>query len=261
MKKLFSGFLLLLFFTDSFSQTKHIFSLDKNDFLLDGKPIQIISGEMHPARIPREYWRHRIQMAKAMGCNTIAAYIFWNYHETKQGLFDFKTGNRDIAEFVRICKQEGMWVLFRPGPYVCAEWDFGGLPTYLLKIPDIKIRCMDERYMKAAERYISHLATEIKSLQCDNGGPILMLQIENEYGSFGNDKEYLEALRKLWLKNGITVPFYTSDGPTAYMLEAGNIDGAAIGLDSGSSEADFEQAQKKRNPNVPSFSSETDPLA
>ena len=117
---------------------------------------------------------------------------------------------------------------------------------------------MDERYMKAAERYISHLATEIKSLQCNNGGPILMLQIENEYGSFGNDKEYLEALRKLWLKNGITVPFYTSDGPTAYMLEAGNIDGAAIGLDSGSSEADFEQA-KKRNPNVPSFSSETYP--
>jgi beta-galactosidase len=258
MKMLLSGFLLLLFFTDSFSQTKHVFSPGKNEFLLDGKPFQIISGEMHPARIPREYWRHRIRMAKAMGCNTIAAYIFWNYHETKPAVFDFKTENRDIAEFVRICQQESMWVLFRPGPYVCAEWDFGGLPAYLLKIPDIKIRCMDERYMKAVEGYITRLSKEIKPLLCNNGGPILMLQIENEYGSFGNDKQYLEALRKLWLKNGITVPFYTADGPTAYMLEAGNIDGAAIGLDSGSSEADFEQA-KKRNPNVPSFSSETYP--
>src|SRR5258706_8220028 len=226
MKKLFSGFLLLFFFTGSFSQTKHSFSLGKNDFLLDGKPFQIISGEMHPARIPREYWRHRIRMAKAMGCNTIAVYIFWNYHETKPAVFDFKTENRDIAAFVRICQQEGLWVLFRPGPYVCAEWDFGGLPTYLLKTPDIKIRCMDKRYMKAVEGYIGHIAAEIKSLQCTNGGPILMMQIENEYGSFGNDKQYLEALRKLWQKNGITVPFYTADGPTAYMLEAGNIDGA-----------------------------------
>ena len=258
MKKLFSGFLLLFFFTFSFSQTKHSFSLGKSDFLLDGKAFQIISGEMHPARIPKEYWRHRIQMAKAMGCNTIAVYIFWNYHEVKPSVFDFKTENRDIAAFVRICQEESMWVLFRPGPYVCAEWDFGGLPTYLLKIPDIKIRCMDTRYMKAVEGYITRLSKEIGSLQCSNGGPILMLQIENEYGSFGNDKQYLEELRKLWLKNGINTPFFTADGPTAFMLEAGNIDGAAIGLDSGSSEADFEQA-KKRNPNVPSFSSETYP--
>ena len=258
MKKLVCFVFFLFFFLDSFSQTKHVFSLGKNDFLLDGKPFQIISGEMHPARIPKEYWRHRIQMAKAMGCNTIAAYIFWNYHEIKPGVYDFKSENRNIAEFVKICQQEGMWVLFRPGPYVCAEWDFGGLPTYLLKIPDIKIRCMDARYMGAVTGYINRLSREIKSLQCTNGGPILMVQIENEYGSFGNDKEYLEELRKLWVKNGIDVPFYTADGPTAYMLEAGSIVGAAIGLDSGSSEADFEQA-KKRNPDVPVFSSETYP--
>lgn len=258
MKKLLCLYFLIVSFSDSFSQTKHDFTLGKNDFLLDGKPFQIIAGEMHPARIPEEYWRHRIQMAKAMGCNTIAAYIFWNYHEIKPGVFDFKTENRDIAEFVRICQQENMWVLFRPGPYVCAEWDFGGLPTYLLKIPDIKIRCMDTRYMSAVTGYINRLSKEIKSLQINNGGPILMVQIENEYGSFGNDKKYLEELRRLWLENGINVPFYTADGPTPYMLEAGNIDGAAIGLDSGGSDADFEQA-KKRNPNVPSFSSETYP--
>lgn len=99
--------------------------------------------------------------------------------------------------------------------------------------------------MKAVESYVAHMAREIKSLQCTAGGPILMLQVENEYGSYGNDKAYLEQLRKLWVKNGINVPFYTADGPTPYMLEAGNIDGAAIGLDSGSSEADFDQAKRE----------------
>lgn len=257
MKKLINILFFLFLCNQGFSQ-KHSFSLSKDNFLLDGKPFQIISGEMHPARIPREYWQHRIRMAKAMGCNTIAAYVFWNYHETKEGAFDFKTGNRDIAEFIKICQQEKMWVLLRPGPYVCAEWDFGGLPPYLLKYPDIRIRCMDTRYMAAAERYISKLAKEVVSLQCMNGGPILMVQIENEYGSYGNDKKYLEALRKAWLRNGINVPFYTADGPTPYMLEAGHIKGTAIGLDSGGSDTDFDQA-KKADPDVPSFSSETYP--
>jgi beta-galactosidase len=258
MKKIAGSLFFLLILFAGNAQSKHIFSFGKNDFLLDGKPFQIISGEMHPARIPREYWRHRIQMAKAMGCNTIAAYVFWNYHEIKPGVFDFRTGNHDIAEFIRICRQEKMWVLLRPGPYVCAEWDFGGLPTYLLKIPDIKVRCRDPRYIVAVKKYVSRLSKEVKPLLCTNGGPVLMMQIENEYGSYGNDKQYLEDLRKMWKENGINVPFYTADGATPYMLEAGNIDGAAIGLDSGSSDADFEQA-KKRNPNVPSFSSETYP--
>jgi beta-galactosidase len=260
MKKVFVLSYLVCFLAVGLmaQQTKHTFTLGKSDFLLDGKPLQIISGEMHPARIPQEYWRHRIKMAKAMGCNAIAAYIFWNHQETTDGVFDFKTGNKDVAKFIRICQEEGMWVLLRPGPYVCAEWDFGGLPSYLLKIPDIKIRCMDTRYMAAATRYISRLAKEVTSLQCTNGGPILMVQVENEYGSFGNDKDYLEALRKAWLNNGIKVPFYTSDGATPYMLEAGNIDGAAIGLDSGSDSTDFASA-KQHNPNVPAFSGETYP--
>lgn len=236
----------------------HQFSLGKNDFLLDGKPYQIISGEIHPARVPREYWQHRIRMIKAMGCNTVAAYIFWNYHETSEGVFDFNTGNRNIAEFVKLCQQEGMWVLFRPGPYVCAEWDFGGLPSYLLKIPDIKIRCLDSRYMAAVERYVQRLSTAVKELQVDKGGPILMWQVENEYGSYGNDKAYMETLATLWRQNGITVPFYTADGPTPYMLDAGTIKGAAIGLDSGSDSAAFAQATK-HNPEVPAFSSETYP--
>ena len=197
-------------------------------------------------------------MTKAMGCNTIAAYIFWNYHETIEGVFDFSTANRNIAEFIKICREEGMWVLLRPGPYVCAEWDFGGLPSYLLKIPDIRIRCMDSRYMKAVTRYVSRLSKEIMPFQCTNGGPVLMVQIENEYGSYGNDRNYLKALKQLWLQNGITVPFYTADGPTPYMLEAGSLEGAAIGLDSGGNEKDFDQASKQ-NSEVPSFSSETYP--
>ncbi|RAJ06889.1 beta-galactosidase [Chitinophaga skermanii] len=237
---------------------QHTFALSGQDFLLDGQPTQVISGEMHPARIPHEYWRHRIQMAKAMGCNTIAAYVFWNYHESTEGVFDFKTGNHNIAEFVKICQEEGMWVMLRPGPYVCAEWEFGGLPPYLLRINDIKVRCMDPRYMAAVSRYIKALAAEVKDLQITHGGPIVMVQIENEYGSYGNDKNYLYAVKKLWDDNGINVPYYTADGPTDYMLEAGTVDGAAIGLDSGSSDADFATA-KRKNPNVPAFSAETYP--
>ncbi|MBS1737689.1 MAG: beta-galactosidase [Bacteroidetes bacterium] len=240
------------------AQTKHTFKLGQTQFLLDGKPFQIISGEIHPARVPQEYWRHRIQMAKAMGCNTIAAYVFWNHQESSPGVFDFKTGNKNIARFIRICQEEGMWVLLRPGPYVCAEWDFGGLPPYLLKIPDIKIRCTDARYMAAVSRYINRLAREIVPLQCINGGPILMVQVENEYGSFGNDKPYMESLRNLWIKNEVKIPFYTSDGAATYMLDAGSIPGAAIGLDSGSDSSDFAVAHRY-NPNVPSFSSETYP--
>lgn len=257
MKQLTVSILFVISCLYNYGQ-QHNFSLGKNDFLLDGKPFQIISGELHPARIPAAYWRQRIQMVKAMGCNTIAAYIFWNYHETKEGVFDFTTENRNVAAFIKICKEEGMWVLLRPGPYVCAEWDFGGIPPYLLKYPDIKLRCMDDRYISAAKRYIAALARQVAGLQCVNGGPILMLQIENEYGSYANDKTYLETLKKLWLQNGIKIPFYTADGATAFMLEAGHLKGTAIGLDSGSSDADFEEA-KKADADVPVFSSETYP--
>lgn len=240
------------------ADSKHAFSLGRNEFLLDGKPFQIISGEIHPARIPREYWQHRIRMAKAMGCNTIAAYVFWNYHERQPGVFDFETGNRDLTQFFRLVQQEGLWALLRPGPYVCAEWEFGGLPPYLLRTPDIKVRCMDPRYMAAVEAYLKQMASLVRPLLCSNGGPILMIQIENEYGSFGNDKNYLERLRTIWKDNGIDGPFFTGDGPTPFMLEAGNIDGAAIGLDSGSDEGAFAQGTA-RNPDVPAFSSETYP--
>jgi hypothetical protein len=237
---------------------RHTFALAGDDFLLDGKPFQIISGEMHPARIPDAYWRQRIRMAKAMGCNTVAVYVFWNYHETAEGRFDFTTGNHDIARFMRICQEDGLWVLLRPGPYVCAEWDFGGLPPYLLRIPDLKVRCLDPRYMAAAERYIRALTRVVKPLQASEGGPILMVQIENEYGSYGNDRNYLERLRQVWQEAGIHMPFYTADGATTTMLEAGTLPGAAVGLDPGTSNAQFDLA-RRMNPGVPVFASEIYP--
>ena len=236
----------------------HEFQLRGDDFLLDGKPFEIISGEMHPARIPVEYWRHRIQMAKAMGCNTIAAYIFWNYQEPSEGKYDFRSTNHDVAKFIRIAQEEGMWILLRPGPYVCAEWDFGGIPPYLLRYPDLKVRCMDPRYMKAAENYMKALAAQVRLLLVTHGGPILMVQIENEYGSYGNDRDYVKRLKQIWEQNGIDVPFYTADGATTYMLEAGSLPGCAVGLDPGTSLDAFELA-KKMNPGVPVFGSETYP--
>jgi beta-galactosidase len=240
------------------NKAKHTFKFSETEFILDNEPFQIISGEMHPARIPKEYWRHRIQMAKAMGCNTISVYIFWNYHETEEGVFDFTTENRNLGEFIKIVQDEGMWLIVRPGPYVCAEWDLGGIPPYLLKIPDIKLRTLDSRYMAAAERYMTRLAEEIRPYLITRGGPILMIQVENEYGSFSNDHNYMSKLRDIWAANGIDVPTFTGDGPTIKMLESGTLPGSAVGLDSGCSKADFNLAAKI-NPGVPVFSSETYP--
>jgi beta-galactosidase len=249
---------LLLSANGQAQKSKHSFKFKNSEFILDGNPFQIISGELHPARIPAEYWRHRIQMAKAMGCNTISVYVFWNYHETEEGVYDFSTGNHSIGEFFKTAQEEGMWVILRPGPYVCAEWDLGGIPSYLLRIPDIQLRSLDARYIAAAQKYMTRLAEEVKPYLVTKGGPILMMQIENEYGSYGNDKNYLLKIRSIWTSLGIDIPTFTGDGPTTKMLEAGTLPGSAVGLDSGTSAEDFALAEKI-NPGVPVFSSETYP--
>lgn len=248
----------LLAFSATAQKAKHTFKFSNSEFLLDDIPFQIISGELHPARIPAEYWEHRILMAKAMGCNTISAYIFWNFHESEEGVFDFSKDNHNLAQFIRTVQEQDMWLILRPGPYVCAEWELGGIPPYLLRIPDIKLRCMDPRYMAAVERYITRLAEEIRPYLITKGGPVLMIQIENEYGSYANDRNYMQKLKELWISNGIDVPTFTGDGATTYMLEAGTLPGSAVGLDPGRSAADFELAAKI-NPGVPVFSSETYP--
>jgi beta-galactosidase len=189
---------------DQKDQKLHTFAFGGHQgrhFLLDGKQFQIRSAEMHPQRIPKAYWRHRIQMAKAMGLNTIAFYLFWNDFEQADGTFDFKSKNRDIATFITICAEEEMWILFRPGPYVCGEWDFGGLPHYLLKKPDAKLRTMhDADFMKAQERYLKATARIAKPFLVKNGGPILMTQLENEFGSYArkHESKYMQWLKEFW---------------------------------------------------------------
>jgi beta-galactosidase len=219
----------------------HSFELAARQFMLDGAPFTIRSGEMHPIRIPREYWRHRIRMAKAMGLNTISLYVMWNALESEPGVFDLTTGRRDFASFIRICQDEGMWVYLRPGPYICGEWDFGGLPPYLLRHPHIRVRNKDDPdYMAAVRRYIATIAPVVQPLTAANGGPVLMLQIENEYASFGDNLGYLEALRALWQQHGIDGPFSISDGLDQVRKTHTYLPRAALGLDG---DTDFVAAQ------------------
>lgn len=216
MKKKFIIYLFLLQTLSVTAQdhsTSVPFSIGDSSFLLNGKPYIIRCGEMHFARVPKEYWRHRLQMAKAMGLNTVCAYLFWNYHETSPGQFNW-TGNADVAEFCSIAKQEGLFVILRPGPYACAEWEFGGFPWWLLKKKDIKLRTQDPYYLERSRIYLKEVGRVLAPLQISNGGPIIMTQVENEYGSYGNDKEYIGKIRDYLMEAGFTVPLFTCDGPS-----------------------------------------------
>jgi beta-galactosidase len=188
------------------------FRVADGQFLLNGKPFRIISGEMHYARIPREYWRDRLRMAKAMGLNTVTTYVFWNAHEPHPGVFDF-TGNLDVAEFVREAQQEGLYVILRPGPYSCAEWEFGGFPSWLLKDPSVVVRSRDPQFLAAARTWLLRLGQQLAPLQIGNGGPIIAVQVENEYGSYGDDHQYMQDIRNILVDAGFTkAQLYTADG-------------------------------------------------
>ncbi|MDP4261235.1 MAG: beta-galactosidase [Bacteroidota bacterium] len=188
----------------------HNFSLGDSAFLLDGKPFQMISGEMHYPRIPREAWRQRMKMAKAMGLNTVATYVFWNLHEPQKDKFDF-SGNNDIAAFVKTAQEEGLWVVLRPSPYVCAEWEFGGYPYWLQNEKGLTVRSKEAKYLGEYRKYIKEVGRHLAPLQVNHGGNILMVQIENEYGAYGNDKEYLDINRKLFIEAGFDGLLFTCD--------------------------------------------------
>lgn len=210
----------------------HTFGFAQARFTLDGKPWQIRSGELHPLRIAKADWLHRIRMAKAMGLNTIALYLMWNALETAPGQFDLDSGERDFVGFIRLCQQEGLWVYLRPGPYVCAEWTLGGLPPYLLREANIRLRNRhDARYMAAVERYIGAIAPRIAPLMASAGGPVLMLQIENEYSMHGSDVGYLQALAALWRAHGVEGPFSLAEGLKDLRRRQAMLPGAALGLD------------------------------
>ncbi|MDE1176816.1 MAG: beta-galactosidase [Edaphobacter sp.] len=238
--------------------TPHTFAVANGQFTLDGKPFRVISGEMHYPRIPRAYWRDRLRMAKAMGLNTITTYVFWNEHEPQPGVYDF-TGNNDVAEFIREAQQEGLYVILRPGPYVCAEWEFGGYPSWLLRQKDIVLRTTDPKFMKPAASWMNRLGQELAPLQIGNGGPIILTQVENEYGSFGNDHDYMKQIHKMVVDAGFTrSQLYTADGPE--QVPDGSLKDLPVGINfGGESVGDAQKAfaeLKKYRPNGPFINSE-----
>ncbi|MDF7798351.1 beta-galactosidase [Pontiellaceae bacterium B1224] len=205
------------------------FGATDGNFTFDGKPAVIISGSIHYPRVPRAYWRDRIRKAKAMGFNCIGTYIFWNAHEKKPGEFDF-TGNLDIAAFARVCQEEGMWLIVRPGPYVCSEWDFGGMPPWLLKDPDIQVRTNDPKFLEASARYMKAVGEQLKDLQVTQGGPIIQVQVENEYGQFGrpgneDDMAYNKAIYDQLVDAGFDCMFIRCDWPKKETVGTAHIDG------------------------------------
>ena len=193
--------------------TAHQLTIKDGHFEIDGQTIQILSGEMHYPRIPREYWRDRMKKARAMGLNTITTYVFWNLHEPKPNVFDF-SGDLDVGAFVRTAQSEGLHVIVRPGPYVCSEWDLGGLPAWLLADHSMVLRSNDPKFLAAADRYMKRLGKELAPLQSTRGGPIIAVQVENEYGSFDNDAAYMRSVRDMIVASGLDEALlYTADGP------------------------------------------------
>lgn len=212
---------------------KHTFQIKDGNFLYDGRPIQIHSGEIHYPRVPAPYWRHRLKMAKAMGLNAVTTYVFWNYHEVAPGKWDWSSGNHNLREFIKTAADEGLLVILRPGPYVCAEWEFGGYPWWLQKVPEMVIRTMNQPFLDSCRTYINQLAAQVKDLQITHGGPIVMVQAENEFGSYVSQrkdipldthKQYSAAVKQMLIDAGFDVNMFTSDG--SWLFKEGTIDGA-----------------------------------
>lgn len=200
MKKRLTLFLLLMVSLSlqarNSQPSTHTFTTGDKTFLLDGKPFVVKAAEIHYPRIPRPYWEHRIKMCKALGMNAVCIYIFWNIHEQAEGKSDF-TGQNDVAEFCRLAQKNGMYVIVRPGPYVCAEWEMGGLPWWLLKKKDIRLREQDPYFMERVKIFEQKVGEQLAPLTIQRGGPIIMVQVENEYGSYGEDKAYISEIRDI----------------------------------------------------------------
>jgi beta-galactosidase len=239
-------------------ETAHTFAAQGDHFALDGKPFQVISGEMHYTRIPRPYWRARLRMARAMGLNTVTTYVFWNEHEPRPDVFDF-SGQKDVAEFIHEAQEEGLYVILRPGPYVCAEWEWGGYPAWLLKDHALVVRSSDPKFMDPARRWLNRLGQELAPLQIGNGGPIILTQVENEYGSYGKDHEYMEQVHQALIAAGFTQSqLYTADGPV--QVPDGSLPELPVGINfggnkAGAAEKAFKTLRQTRSEG-PSFNSE-----
>lgn len=198
------------------------FEIVGNKFILDGKPIRIISGAIHYFRVHPDLWEDRIAKMSLMGLNCIEMYIAWNMHERQEGVFDF-SGIADFERMIQLAQAYDLMVIVRPGPYICAEWEFGGLPAWLLKDADMILRSSDPKYLKKVDAYFDVVIPKIADLQIDRGGPVIAVQVENEYGSYSNDKEYLRYLAEGMERRGIVVPLFTSDGEFDFMLQYGTL--------------------------------------
>jgi len=226
------------------------FEVVGNQFMLNGQPTRIVAGAIHYFRVVPEYWKDRLLKLKACGFNTVETYVAWNIHEPAEGQFCFE-GIADIARFVELAGEIGLHVIVRPSPYICAEWEFGGLPAWLLKYSDIRLRCNDPLYLSKVDAYYDVLLPKLKPLLCTNGGPIIAVQIENEYGSYGNDLQYLEYLRQGLIKRGVDVLLFTSDGPTDQMLQGGTVPGVLATVNFGSRVAESFAKFKEYRPEEP----------
>ncbi|GGH36523.1 glycoside hydrolase family 35 protein [Paenibacillus segetis] len=208
-------------------------SISGDDFILDGRPLQLLSGALHYFRIVPEYWRDRLLKLKACGLNTIETYIPWNLHEPEEGRFYFE-GIADIEAFVRLAGELGLHVILRPSPFICAEWEFGGLPAWLLADDNMQLRCEDQAYLSKVDAYFDELLPRLRPLLSTHGGPVIALQVENEYGSYGTDKAYLNYIKEGMIARGMDVLLFTSDGAEDHMLQGGMIDGVFATVNFGS---------------------------
>ena len=215
-------------------------------FLLNGQPFRFFAGAIHYFRVPREYWKDRLLKLKACGFNTVETYVAWNAHQPTPESFDY-TGILDLPAFLETAQELGLYVILRPGPYICSEWEFGGLPWWLLSQPGMKLRCMNAPYLKAVDRFFDDLIPRISPYFATNGGPILMMQVENEYGSYGNDKGYLQYLANGLRSRGVNLPLFTSDGAEDSMLTGGTMEGILSTVNFGSrAKEQFEKLRKHR---------------
>lgn len=226
------------------------FKIVKNEFIKDGKPVKLISGAVHYFRNMPDTWEDIFKKLLAMGCNCVETYCAWNMHEKQPGVFDF-SGILDIGRFIKTAGDMGLMVIVRPGPYICSEWEFGGLPWWIQTDEDMEIRCMNPKYIRCFDRYLDRLCTEIKPYLVTNGGNIIMVQCENEYGYYGDDKEYLNYLKEGFMKRGIDVPLFTSDGTSESDILDGAIDGCLATLNFGSRVEENFKAHDKLFPESP----------
>lgn len=226
------------------------FEIKGNEFIKDGKKTKIISGAVHYFRNMPDTWPDIFKKLKAMGCNCVETYCVWNMHEKHKGEYDF-TGNLNIAAFIRQAQKEELMVIVRPGPYICAEWEFGGLPWWIQTDENMEIRCSNKAYIKCFDKYLDALFNEIRPLLVTNGGPVIMMQIENEYGYYGDDREYLSYLRSAYIKRGIDVPLFTSDGTSKANLLDGSVEGCFSTLNFGSRVEENFKAHDELYPDAP----------